>query len=77
MIKHKILKQAVLNNIMTNGNKQTSEKIFVKTVKVIQKNKRKKNFETIEGKFLHTMTFRNPTYFSTATYYDFYQKKKY
>tara|TARA_B110000908_G_C10191890_1_gene420890 strand:- start:77 stop:514 length:438 start_codon:yes stop_codon:yes gene_type:complete len=47
MIKHKILKQAVLNNIMTNGNKQTSEKIFVKTVKVIQKNKRKKNFETI------------------------------
>ena len=47
MIKHKILKQAVLNNIMTNGNKQTSEKIFVKAVKVIQKNKRKKNFETI------------------------------
>ena len=40
MIKHKILKQAVLNNIMTNGNKQTSEKIFVKAVKVIQKNKR-------------------------------------
>lgn len=47
MIKHKTLKQSIANLIMINGNKRTSEKVFFKTLKSIQKNQLKKNFEAI------------------------------
>jgi len=47
MIKHKTLKQSITNLIMINGNKRTSEKVFFKTLKSIQKNQLKKNFEAI------------------------------
>ena len=47
MIKHKTLKQSIANLIMINGNKRTSEKVFFKTLKSIQENQLKKNFEAI------------------------------
>ena len=47
MIKKKSLKQNIFNRIMVNGNKRISEKIFVKTLKTIQKTESKKDFESI------------------------------
>ena len=43
----KTLKQNIFNRIMVNGNKRTSEKVLFKTLKSIQKNHSKKNFEAI------------------------------
>ena len=43
----RILKHNLFNHIMVNGNKTTSEKILLKSLKLIQKNQLKKNFEKI------------------------------
>ncbi len=43
----KTLKHNLFNHIMINGNKNTSEKILLKSLKTIQKTQSKKNFEKI------------------------------
>ena len=43
----KTLKQNLFNHIMINGNKNKSEKILLKSLKIIQKSQLKKNFEKI------------------------------
>ena len=40
-------KTRIYNRIMLNGNKQTSEKLFFKTLKKIQKNQNKKKIEDL------------------------------
>lgn len=47
MTKQRSLKQNIFNRIMVNGKKRLSEKIFVKTVKAIQRTESKKNFELV------------------------------
>jgi ribosomal protein S7 len=47
MMKRKTLKQSVFKRIMVNGNKRTSEKVFLKTLKLIQKTEPLKSFEAI------------------------------
>lgn len=42
-----MLKLNIFNKIMLNGNKQTSEKLFLKTLKQIQKIHYKKKFEDV------------------------------
>lgn len=42
-----MLKTKIFNNIMFNGSKQTSEKLFLKSLKQIQKINSKKKFEDI------------------------------
>lgn len=42
-----MLKGNILNQIMTNGNKRTSEKVFIKTLKLLQKMEKDKNFEIL------------------------------
>lgn len=42
-----MLKENILNQIMTNGNKRTSEKVFIKTLKLLQKMEKDKNFEIL------------------------------
>jgi ribosomal protein S7 len=47
MISKKTLKEKILNQIMINGNKHTTEKVFVQTIKLLQKIEKNKNFEAI------------------------------
>ena len=47
MMKKKTLKQNIFNRIMVNGNKRTSEKVFFKALKLIQKTAPQKSFEAI------------------------------
>lgn len=42
-----MLKENILNRIMVNGNKPTSEKLLARTIKLVQKTEKDKNFETI------------------------------
>jgi len=46
-MKRETLIQNIFNHIMVNGSKATSEKLFFKTLKSIQKDLLKKNFEEI------------------------------
>lgn len=46
-MKRDTLKQNIFNRIMINGNKETSEKLFFKSLKSLQKDLRRKNFEEI------------------------------
>jgi len=46
-MKRNTLKQNIFNHIMVNGSKETSEKTFFKSLKSIQKDLLKKNFEEI------------------------------
>lgn len=46
-MKIKRLKENIFNRIMLNGKKQTSEKLFLRSLKKIQKNYTKKNFEDL------------------------------
>lgn len=46
-MKRNTLKQNIFNHIMVNGSKETSEKTFFKSLKSIQKELLKKNFEEI------------------------------
>ena len=47
MKKREILKQNISNHLMMNGNKRTSEKVLLKTLKSLQKSQSKKNFESL------------------------------
>lgn len=42
-----MLKQSILTGIMKNGNKRTSEKVFLKSVKLIQMRENQKSFKRI------------------------------
>ena len=46
-MKSKFIKTTLLNNLMKNGVKSTSEKLMLKATKLIQKNLLQKNFEDI------------------------------
>ena len=47
VLNKKMLKQSILNSIMVNGSKRTSEKIFLKSMKLVQIVEPQKSFETI------------------------------
>lgn len=46
-MKPKFIKVIILNNLMKNGIKNTSEKLLIKSIKLLQKKSVKKNFEDI------------------------------